>query len=283
MRSGGKTERGSADVPVTSLSPRDECEECGADLATVDEASHCPACFDRKLYGLDAGFLESYRRFGVRGRLVVAETCLRALTLESPDHRKILAMTIFEQYVLAVTDLAALFSALRNRERAPILRSFLDFRLEPAAALEFFAGVQEASNAELLGAIGLPHPAYIADLCPHLEAEDAAELGASLGDLVRDLRRATDKGAAGALLLAEVAGNMAGAVIAQDTSWLEGASTNLTPDQVAMFALDSCRRSLHVQGISAEERPLAEVIDAIDTVTRAASNLVYAYLQTNDL
>jgi hypothetical protein len=72
-------------------------------------------------------------------------------------------------------------------------------------------------------------------------------------------------------------------VISQDTGWLDGAGARLTPDQVAMLALDSRRRNLHVQGISAEERPLAEVVDAIDTVTRAASNLAYAYLQTNDL
>ena len=29
--------------------------------------------------------------------------------------------------------------------------------------------------------------------------------------------------------------------------------------------------------------PMAQVVDAIDTVTRAASNLIFAYLQVNDL
>jgi hypothetical protein len=109
------------------------------------------------------------------------------------------------------------------------------------------------------------------------------ELAISLSDLTRDLRKATDQGAAGALLLAEVAGQINGAVISNDASWLSDVRGDITPDKVAMLAMDSRRRVLHVQPISAEERPLAEVVDAIDTLTRASGNLVYAYLQTYDL
>ena len=64
--------------------------------------------------------------------MIVAETCLRGLVTESPEHRKILAMSIFEQYVSAMNDLAGLFTAFRNRSTAPILKSFLEFRLDAA-------------------------------------------------------------------------------------------------------------------------------------------------------
>ena len=37
------------------------------------------------------------------------------------------------------------------------------------------------------------------------------------------------------------------------------------------------------RGLSADEGVMGNVVDAIDTVTRAASNLIYAYLQANDL
>src|SRR5689334_10245922 len=103
--------------PVPS---NDNCSDCGTALEYHSESDRCPACFDTYLTGLDAGFLESYRKFGCRSRLVVAETCLRGLVLASPEHRKILAMTIFEQYVQSMNDLAGIFIALRNRNQAPV-------------------------------------------------------------------------------------------------------------------------------------------------------------------
>jgi hypothetical protein len=47
--------------------------------------------------------------------------------------------------------------------------------------------------------------------------------------------------------------------------------------------LDSKHRNLYVQGLTADESAMAQVIDTIDAATRASSNLVYAFLETHDL
>ncbi|HWC29841.1 MAG TPA: hypothetical protein VG845_07145, partial [Dehalococcoidia bacterium] len=73
----------------------DLCDDCGLPALEDEESRRCPACFERELYSLDVGFLDSYRKFGARGRLIVAETCMRGLVLASPEHRKVLAMQIF--------------------------------------------------------------------------------------------------------------------------------------------------------------------------------------------
>jgi hypothetical protein len=260
----------------------DACSDCGVALEYHSHGTRCPACFDGYLHGLDAGFLESYRRFGCRGRLVVAETCLRGLVVDSPDHRKILAMTIFEQYVGAMHDLAGLYGALRNRHQAPVLRSFLEFRLDAAGATSFFESVQALSNLEICEALDLPMPYEVADRCSHLDADEAYQLQISLHHLLQDLRKATDQGEAAAMALAQFAGSAANAVIASDAAWLDQRE-ELSPDQVALLVLDSRRRVVHVQGLTADENAMGQVVDAIDTVTRAASNLIYAYLQSHDL
>ena len=40
---------------------------------------------------------------------------------------------------------------------------------------------------------------------------------------------------------------------------------------------------MRAKGLTADEASMGQVIDMIDTATRAASNLIYAYLQTNNL
>ncbi len=268
-------------VPATG----DSCDDCGVKIRPLaDEgSSRCPACFDKHLYSIDAGFLENYRKFGCRSRLIVAETCLRALVLDTPDHRKVLAMTIFEQYVQAMNDLAGLFTAFLNRDKAPILKSFMEFRLDARTALAFYDAVNSVTDVDLCKALQLPLPVEVALLCPHLDEEDAFNLAVSIYHLVQDLRKATDENGAGALALAQIAGQVGNAVIADNARWLNGAGKEITPDQVAMLVLDSKRRSIYVQGLTADEGAMGRVVDAVDTVTRASSNLIYSYLQANNL
>jgi hypothetical protein len=263
--------------------PSDHCSDCGTSIEPHTGDARCPACFDKYLYDIDVGFLDSYRRFGARSRLIVAETCLRGLALESPEHRKVLAMTIFEQYVLAMSDLAGLFLAFRHREEAPIVKTFLEFKLDHASSLAFFDAVRSVNDAELCAALDMPLPAHVHALCPHLSRDDAYSVSVAIHHLTQDLRKVTDQGESGALALAQMAGQIGGAVIASDASFLNGAASNLTPDQVAMLVLDSRRRNLYVQGLTADETAMGQVVDAIDSATRAASNLVFAYLQIHDL
>ena len=263
------------------FSDTDNCADCG----TAIEHHHghgdarCPACFEKQLYDIDAGFLENYRKFGCRSRLTVAETCLRGLVLAAPDTRKVLAMTIFEQYVLSISDLACLFLAFRNREQTPIMKSFMEFKLDAANALDFFESVQNMGDYQLCAVLGLPMPFQIEAECPHLDEKDAYEVGVAIHHLVKDLRKATSNESAIYLSQLASAGN---GLIASNANWLPD-NHGVTPDQVALLVLDSKRRSLMVQGLTAEEAPMAQVIDAIDTVTRAGSNLIYAYLQSHDL
>ena len=263
--------------------PSDLCSDCGTAIEPHAGEARCPACFDNYLYGIDVGFLDSYRRFGARSRLIVAESCLRSLAVESPEHRKVLAMTIFEQYVLAMSDLAGMFSAFSRRHEAPILRTFLEFRLDGSTSTSFFEAVRSVSQVQLCAALDLPLPGQVEAACPHLSQEDAYSVSIAIHHLDQDLRKVTDHGESGALALAQMAGQIGGAVIAADASWLNGAASRLTPDQVAMLVLDSKHRNLYVQGLTADEGAMAQVVDAIDSATRASSNLVFAYLQTHDL
>ena len=267
--------------PVPS---EDTCSDCGTALEHSHEGERCLVCFERYLYDIDVGFLENYRKFGCRSRLVVAETCLRGLVLDTPEHRKVLAMTIFEQYVQAMNDLAGLFVAIRNKDNAPILKSFMEFRLDARNAAAFFDAVQSVTDVELCTALDLPLPGQVRYLYPNLNEKDSYDTAVAIYQLVQDLRKATSQGNEAAIALAQLAGQSGAAVLASDASWLNNdASRKLTPDQVALLVLDSRRRSVYVQGISAEEGAMGQVVDAIDTVTRAASNMIYAYLQTNDL
>jgi hypothetical protein len=245
--------------------------------------ARCPVCYDRYLFEIEPGFLESYRKFGARSRLILAETCLRGLVVDSPEHRKVLAMTIFEQYVGAMSDLAGLFKAFGNRELAPVVRSFLEFRLDAQSALSFYENIANSSDAQLCAALGLPLPAYAAATAPHLDSKDTYELEVAVYHLMLDLRKATDQGDEAALALAQFAGQIDSAIIANDAKWLNSVGSDVTPDQVAMLVFDQKRRSVYVQGLTADEKQMGRVVDAIDTATRAASNLIYAYLQTHDL
>mgnify|MGYP001374167208 CR=1 FL=1 len=116
------------------------------------------------------------------------------------------------------------------------------------------------------------------DRCPACFDKYLFEIDAAFLD-----NYATTENEGAALALADAATQAAGALIASDAAWLNGTGRGLTPDQVAMFVLDPQRRSLVVQGLTADEGAMARVVAAIDTATRASSNLLFAYLQTKNL
>jgi hypothetical protein len=262
------------------------CADCGHSLSFAqrdERPARCDPCFDTYLRALDNEFLASYGSLGVTSRRVVAETCLRGLVLEMPPARKVLAMAIMEQFLLASSDLIGLTCAVRNRKSESIARSFLSFQLDVAASESFFQGLALTSDADLLASFGLPPEADVAVSYPALPAAEARELRSALAAIIRDLR-STGERATSALLLAELAGNIrSGPALTETSAWLNGASANgLTPGQVATIVLDERRRQLVVQGVSVDEHRLGEVVDAIDCMTRASSNLIYAYLTVQD-
>lgn len=268
--------------------PQASCAECGEPLAVnpwEERPLRCASCFDNYLRDIDHDFLASYGELGVAGRRTVAETCLRGLVLESPPARKVLALAIVEQFLLASTDLIALTHALKSRDRQPIIRTFLSFRLDAESSQAFFAELRDAPDDALLASFGLPPSASLARQFPALDRETTREMTSALDALLRDLRTTAQRGAS-AELLAQLAGGEDGApsvrggpALAAQTSWL---SEGLRPDQVASLVLDERTRRLVVQAVPVEEHRLAHVVDAIDCMTRAASNLIYAYLTVQD-
>src|SRR5262249_29285645 len=156
--------------------------------------------------------------------------------------RKVLAMTIFEQYVQAVKDLAGLFIAFQRRQQAPILKSFLEFRLDARSGPAFFEAIQSVNDVDLLAALDLPAPRAVAAFCPHLDEDEAYSVAVAIYHLVQDLRKTTDKGNAVALALTEAAGHVGGGLIASNADWLpRGPGGRPTPDQVAMLVMDPVR------------------------------------------
>jgi hypothetical protein len=258
------------------------CDECGSApvLCDGEYAVRCASCFDVYLREIDSEFLQSYATLGVTARRTVAETCLRGLVLESPPARKILALAIWEQFFLSSADLIGLTKSLRERDETPIVQSFLLFQLDRESAYAFFAQLSDGGDIELLESLGLPAPEAVPMRCPSLATSDARALSTAIDSLLCDLR-ATAERSSSALLLSELSGQIRGGPALTDRpSWLaEGA---LRPDQVATLVLDERRRQLVLRAVPVDEDQLGEVVDAIDCMTRASSNMIYAYLTVCD-
>ena len=256
------------------------CRDCGAPLSFHPHETapaRCASCFDGFLRIRDAEFLSSYAELGVASRRVLAETSLRALVMGSPPERKVLAMHIMEQYVQAAGDLVGLYHALLQRDRMPVMRSFLDFRLDRPSALAFFREVRETPGPELLTRLGIPQQAAIARACPSLSKSDVKDLDRAIHQMLIDLQTTVAQGETAALALAQMTGeNRNGAALTNQSRWLD--SVGLRPDQVAAIALDDRRRTVSVTAISVDEAKLQKVVNAIDAMTRASQNMIYAVL-----
>ncbi|MFN8558159.1 MAG: hypothetical protein U0531_12740 [Dehalococcoidia bacterium] len=81
--------------------------------------------------------------------------------------------------------------------------------------------------------------------------------------------------------LALAADHFGGAgALAGRTEWLAG--RELAPGQVASVALDPRRGRLDIAALRVDEERLAQVVDAIDVMTRLARNLAYAFMSIYD-
>ena len=256
------------------------CAVCGQPVPEVEggRAVRCGPCFETYLRSVDAGFLEHYAEFGVRSRQVIAETCLRALVLANAADRKLLAMSVYEQFVAAASDLIALVAALRARRAAPISHTFLDFRLDADGARRFFADAASLSGMEMLDALGLPAPERVQ---PGLPKKIGRDVTRSLREALADLARLNEFRDLGERALVQAADHFgAGVTLADRTGWLAG--RELTPGQVASVALDARRGRLEIAALRVDEDRLAQVVDAIDVMTRLARNLTYAFVTLHE-
>ena len=225
----------------------------------------------------DMEFLSSYAELGVTSRRVMAETCLRALVTGSPPARKVLAMSIMEQYVHAAGDLVGLVHALRQRGRQPIMRAFLGFKLDRASAVAFFQELATTPQTELMASLGLPMPDEIPARFPLLPKGDARDLKRAMVQMLGDLKRTGDMGEGVALALAQAAGERrAGAAMTKQSAWLD--NVGLKPNQVAAIAIDEQRRTINITAISVDEKRLQNIVSVIGAMTNISSSLIYGVL-----
>jgi len=241
------------------------------------QAARCEACFNGFLLARDVDFLQSYAELGVTSRRIVAETCLRALVMESPPVRKVLAMQIMEQYVQAAGDMVALYYALKQRGREPVMRVMLDFQLDRATAMTFFQEVATKPHDELLRDLGLPMPAEVRYRWPKLSKSDARDLEKQMTQMLGDFTRMGEMGETVALALAQASSERrGGAAITKQSRWLD--KVGLRPDQVAAIAIDERRRTVNITAISVDEKRLQNVVSMIGAMTHVSSTLIYATL-----
>ncbi len=265
---------------MTDTSLEALCRDCGRPLSTHDGGTkpvRCETCFDGFMQARDIEFLSSYAELGVTSRRVIAETSLRALVLESPPARKVLAMNIMEQYVQAAGDLVGLFYALKQRGQQPIMRAFLEFKLDRPSAMAFFQELASTPQHEMLASLGLPTPDEIERVCPSLSKSDVRDLKRAMVQMLGDLKRTSEMGETAALALAQAAGEQrSGAALTKQSKWLD--SVGLRPDQIAAISIDEGRRTINVTAISVDEKRLQNVVSEIGAMTNAASSLIYAVL-----
>lgn len=256
------------------------CRECGRPLsfhAGETHAVRCQDCFDNFLGARDIEFLESYQQLGVTSRRIVAETCLRALALESPPVRKVLAMQILEQYVQSAGDMIGLYYALKQRGKQPLMRAMLDFKIERETALRFFQEIATTPPDEVLRSLGLPMPDQLKAKCPSLSKSDERDLRLQMQQMLGDVKRIGDMGEGVMLALAQAAGERrGGAAIVKQSMWLD--NEGLKPHQVAAISLDEARRTVNIAAISVDEKPLQNIVSAIGAMTHVSATLIYATL-----
>jgi hypothetical protein len=256
------------------------CRDCGRPLSFHGGETHavrCAECFEGFLRARDAAFLSSYAEIGVTSRRVIAETAFRALVMESPPHRKVLAMHIMEQYVNAASDLAGLYAALKQRGREPVMKAFLEFTLDQRSAAAFFREIATMSSAEILAGLGVASADQVPRRLPSLSSRDAKDYTRTIEQFVYDLAFTAKIGETAALALAQMAGEqLGGGALVHQSAWLD--STGLRPDQVATMAIDAKRRTVNLTAISVDEKKLEQVLTYINAMTRASQNLIYAVL-----
>jgi hypothetical protein len=258
------------------------CVACGAPAVAEPHgrAVRCAACFETYLRGIDAAFLDNLSRFGIRGRQVVAETCLRALVLANVEDRKLLGMTVYEQFVLAASDLIGLHRALRRRREQPISQSFLEFRLDGAAARLFFAELQHEGAAGMLRVVDLPHPAALPPV-PGMGRRERRDLEKALRAAAADLDQLVSYQELGERALAVASEHLRGmTALADRTQWLAGRA--ISPGQVASIALDNEHGRLDIAALRIDEDRLEQVVNGIDIFTRLSRNLIHAFLTMHE-
>ena len=256
------------------------CEECGAAFEAPDGGARaCAPCFDRSLDALEAGFLESYAKFGAKGHRTVAEALFRSQALADPDDRKLIGMRIVEEYLGAAQELMGLYVALRRRRQAPLIRTFLDFELSAASVGAFRALTLGRTPEELMRDLELPIPADVDAARGEIPRRDWRQFAAATASVAHGIERVQklDQG----VLLELADGLKSSSALAHKLDWLP--ERRLNPDQVALVVVNSRRRVVLSHALSIHEPQLELFVDAIDKITAATRDAIWLHLHMRDV
>ena len=256
------------------------CEECEAGFESPDGGARvCAPCFDRSLDALEAGFLESYAKFGAKGHRTVAEALFRSQALADPDDRKLIGMRIVEEYLGAARELMALYVALRRRRQAPLIRTFLDFELTAASVGAFRALTLGRTPDELMRDLGLPIPADVDAARGEIPRRDWRQFATATASVAHGIERVQklDQG----VLLELADGLNSSSALAHKLDWLP--ERRLNPDQVALVVVNSRRRAVLSHALSIHEPQLEVFVDAIDKITAATRDAIWLHLHMRDV
>ena len=256
------------------------CGECGVEFEAADGGARaCAPCFDRSLEALEAGFLESYAKFGAKGHRTVAEALFRSQALADPDDRKLMGMRIVEEYLGAAQELMALYVALRRRRQQPLIRSFLEFELSAASVGAFRALTIGRTPEELMRDLGLPIFSDVEAARGEIPRRDWKQFAAATASVAHGIERVQklDQG----VLLELADGLKSSSALAHKLDWLP--ERRMNPDQVALVVLNSRRRVVLAHALSVHEPQLEVFIDAIDKITAASRDAIWLYLHMRDV
>lgn len=263
-----------------ALSSDARCPECSGPIdirSTADGDSRCSVCIDRSLRAVDAEFLDNYARLGARSHQVVAEACLKGLVLSDTADRKLLAMTVYEQFVAAAADFIGLYHALLDRQHAPIIRGVLGFELTAEKVRRFFEVLAVEGPTEMLNLLGLPHPDQVAARAGSLDARERKQVRAALREALGDLDRLIDYRTVCEQALVGAAQRLHGLMALTDkTAWLPGRQA--APGQIAALALHPNGHQVEVDLLNTDEETLGAVVDGVDVLTRLVRNIIFAFV-----
>ena len=246
--------------------------------AEADDHALAERQFVNYLRALEAPFLANYAHFGARSHRVVAEALFRELVLAEPDDRKIMGMRIVEEYLNAAGDLIGLFTALRRREEAPVIETFMAYRLDTESVLAFNAQIAGRLPEHVLRDLGLPAQEDVEASRDRLPPKDYQQLLAAVRSVSSGLQRATRADQSALLLLAD--GLRESTRLTNTLDWLPDRALNR--DQVALMILARKRRSFLTHALSINERQIEQFVLAAGALTQASRDLIWLYLHMQD-
>ncbi len=231
------------------------------------------------MHAIETPFLENYAGFGGKAHRTVAEALLRGLVTADPADRKVMGMRIVQEYLAAAEELIGLYLALRGRDASPVVRTFMQFRLNPGSLAVFLNLTQGRDADGIMRDLGLPTVADVERARGDIPRRQYKQFRAAVTAVAGGLNRVAKVEQGALLRLSE--GLRQSQTLAERVDWLP--ERRMQPDQVALLVLDQRRRAMTRHALAIDEGQLERFIDAIGGITDAGRDMVWLYLHMRDV